>query len=125
MNEQHFGYRVKRTLNEGLSLDPAVMDRLRTAREAALERQRVEQPSHSWPWATQIGGPANGPRTFVSSLLLPALVLALGLFIVNHWHRAQTAQEIVEIDAAVLLGDLPLDAYLDSGFNAWLKRSSE
>ena len=27
-------------------------------------------------------------------------------------------------DAAVLTGDLPLDAYLDKGFDAWLKRSS-
>jgi hypothetical protein len=25
----------------------------------------------------------------------------------------------------VLTGDLPLDAYLDKGFDAWLKRSSQ
>lgn len=125
MNEQHFGNRIKRTLNEGLSLNPAVLDRLRMARETALERQRLEQPSYLWSWATQPGGPANGPRSLVSSLLLPALILALGLFVVNYWHQAQTAQEIVQIDEAVLLGELPLDAYLDSGFDAWLKRSSE
>ena len=37
---------------------------------------------------------------------------------------AGVAAEIEEIDAAVLTGDLPLDAYLDKGFDAWLKPSS-
>lgn len=125
MKEQHFGYRVKGVLNQGLSLDPLTVDRLKTAREAALERQRAEEPSPIWAWATQLAGPGRSPRSLVSTLVLSALLLALGLFVVDYWDQAQTAQEIVEIDSAVLLGDLPLDAYLDTGFDTWLKRSSE
>ena len=125
MNEQQFGYRIKRSLNHGLSLEPAIEERLKKAREAALERQRVREPSFFWAWAIELAGPGKRPHFLLSSVLLPALLLALGLLVVNYWHQAQTAQEIVEIDAAVLMGDLPIDAYLDTGFDAWLKRSSD
>jgi hypothetical protein len=125
MNEQNFGYRIKRALNDGLSLETAVEKRLKMAREAALGCQRVQEPSLLWAWAPQVAGPARKPHLLLSAVLLPALLLALGLFVVNYWHSAQTAQEIVEIDAAVLMGELPIDAYLDTGFDAWLKRSSD
>ena len=52
-------------------------------------------------------------------------VLILGLIAINQWRDSQVAAEIEEIDAAVLTGDLPLDAYLDKGFDAWLRRSSQ
>jgi hypothetical protein len=125
MKEQHFGYRIKRTLNQGLSLDPAVLDRLKAARETALGRQRAEEPSLLFAWATQVAGPGRSPRSLVSTLLLSAVLLVAGLLLVDYWNQAQTAQEIVEIDSAVLMGELPLDAYLDTGFDAWLKRSSD
>jgi hypothetical protein len=125
MNEQHFGNRIKRTLNEGLSLNPRVVTRLERAREAALSRQQVEQPSFISAWASELTGPTGTPRRLLSSLLLPALVLALGLFVVDYWHQAESTRETVEIDEAVLMGELPIDAYLDAGFDAWLKRSSE
>jgi hypothetical protein len=125
MKEQHFGYRIKRTLNQGLSLDPAIAERLKAAREAALDRQRAEEPSLLFAWATQFAGPGRSTRSLVSTLLASAILLVAGLFVVDYWNQAQTAQEIVEIDSAVLMGELPLDAYLDTGFDTWLKRSSE
>jgi hypothetical protein len=125
MKEQHFGYRIKRTLNQGLALDAATLDRLKAARESALERQRAGEPSFIFAWATQLAGPGRSARSLVSTLLLSAVLLVAGLFIADYWNQAQSAQEIVEIDSAVLMGELPLDAYLDTGFDAWLKRSSE
>jgi hypothetical protein len=125
MKEQHFGYRIKRTLNQGLALDAATLDRLKAARESALERQRAEEPSLIFAWATQLTGPGRSASSLMSTLLLSAALLVAGLFIADYWHQAQSAQEIVEIDSAVLMGELPLDAYLDTGFDAWLKRSSE
>ena len=59
-------------------------------------------------------------------LLLSGLLLVLGLLATNYWYQAQQAQqaeETLEIDAAVLTGDLPIDAYMDKGFDAWLKSS--
>jgi hypothetical protein len=120
MNEQEFGYKIKQSLNHGLRIDESTIARLRAARENAMARQRATVSSSRLAWA----GP-DGPRFLVSRLLLPTLVLALGLFVVNYWHQAQLAQENAEIDAEVLTGDLPIDAYLDKGFDAWLRRSSE
>jgi hypothetical protein len=125
MNEQQFGLRVRQTLDHGLNLDPGRLARLRTAREAALSRQSVAAPSSWLSWAGEVAGTSTSPRHVVSRLILPALVLALGLFVVNYWHQAQLAQENAEIDAEVLTGDLPIDAYLDRGFDAWLRRSLE
>jgi hypothetical protein len=125
MNEQRFGHRIRQSLNQGLSLDEASLSRLSTARESALSHQRTTVPSSRLAWAGELAGSFATPRFLVSRLMLPALVLALGLFIVNYWHQAQLAQENAEIDAEVLTGDLPIDAYLDKGFDAWLRRSSE
>jgi hypothetical protein len=47
------------------------------------------------------------------------------LYSVNYWYQLQQREEVLEIDAAVLLGELPLDAYLDKGFGVWLKNSSD
>lgn len=123
MNDHHFGYRIRQTLNQGLSLDAQTLVRLKAAREQALANQRVAVRNPVFAWANNITG-RNGSSSFVSRILLPAAVLIVGLFAINNWHQSQLVQEMVEIDAAMLTGDLPLDAYLDKGFDAWLKRSS-
>jgi hypothetical protein len=124
MNEQQFGHLVKQSLNQGLETDSAVIARLKAAREAALEKQRVSASSPMLAWASNTSG-TGGPKAMVPRLLLPTILLVLGLFAVNYWYQLQQAEETVEIDSAVLLGELPLDAYLDKGFGAWLKSSSE
>ncbi len=125
MNEQQLGYRIRQTLNRGLNVDGASLARLSAARELALAHQRASAPSSWLAWAGGVTGQFSTPRFLVSRVMLPALVLALGLFIVNYWHQAQLAQENAEIDAQVLTGELPIDAYLDKGFDAWLRRSLE
>ena len=124
MNEQQIAYRIKQLLNRGLDLDAGKLARLKAAREAALVRQRVESRVPAWAWADNVIGKSGGPSALIPRLLLPMAVLILGLIAVNQWRDTQVAAEIEEIDAAVLTGDLPLDAYLDKGFDAWLKRLS-
>ena len=55
--------------------------------------------------------------------LLAAGLLVLGMVGVTYWQVQ--SNDIAEIDASLLSGELPIDAYLDSGFEAWLKRSSQ
>ncbi len=124
MNEQQIAYRIKQLLNRGLDLDAGKLARLKAAREAALVRQRVESRVRVWAWADNVIGKSGGPSALFPRLLLPMAVLILGLIAINQWRDTQVAAEIEEIDAAVLTGDLPLDAYLDKGFDAWLKRLS-
>ena len=124
MNEQQFGYRIKQGLNQGLTLNAAALSRLTAAREMALEHQRASAPLHVLAWAHNGAGLSS--RSMAPRLLLSGLLLVLGLLATNYWYQAQQAQqaeETLEIDAAVLTGDLPIDAYMDKGFDAWLKSS--
>jgi hypothetical protein len=124
MNEQQITYRIKQLLNRGLDLDAGKLARLKAAREAALVRQRIESRVPVWAWADNVIGKSGGPSALIPRVLLPMAVLILGLIAVNQWQDSQLAAEIEEIDTAVLTSDLPIDAYLDKGFDAWLKRSS-
>ena len=124
MNEQQIAYRIKQILSRGLDLDSEKLSRLKFAREGALARQRVESNAPALVWASNVLGRLGSSFSFVPRVVLSMAVLILGLISVNQWRESQVAAEIEEIDAAVLTGDLPLDAYLDKGFDAWLKRSS-
>lgn len=125
MNETQFGFRIKQTLNRGLSLDEATLDRLKKARLGALEKHQATAPDLVFATAANIGR-MNGDAYSVSMrIVLPLIMLILGLYVSNHWYQAQLQEEIIEIDTEVLTGDLPMDAYLDKGFHAWLKRPSD
>jgi len=124
MNEQQTAHRIRQYLNRGLDLDAGKLARLKAAREQALARQRVDAPVFVLAWADNVVGRLGGTASIVPRILLPMAVLIFGLIAINQWRDSQVAAEIEEIDAAVLTGDLPLDAYLDKGFDAWLKGSS-
>ena len=124
MNEQQIAHRIKQSLNQGLNLDARTLARLRNARDQALARQRVRARSPVLAWADNVAGTWGQPSLLWSRALLPMALLIFGLIAINQWRETQLAAEIEEIDAAVLTGELPLDAYLDKGFDAWLKRSS-
>jgi len=121
MNELQFGNRVRQALNEGAHVEPYVAERLRAVREQALARQRFETPG-TVVWADNITGRFGGMAGLSLRLLLPLIVVATSLFAIRHWQQTQHVAEVVEIDSSVLAGDLPLDAYLDRGFEAWLKK---
>ena len=58
-------------------------------------------------------------------LLLLALLVILALFGAQQWQAYQQLRDIEETDAAILSSDLPIDAYLDRGFQNWLKHVSD
>ena len=53
---------------------------------------------------------------------LAVLLLAAALFGYQQWQLYQQTREIEELDAQILSSDLPIDAYLDRGFQTWLTR---
>lgn len=130
MNELNFGMKVRQALNEGLrdgaGISPRVAERLRAARERALEARRPELQAQP---ALEIAGNALGRLGGLGGLslrvLLPVAVVMAGLFGIYTWQQEQRAADVEEIDARLLTDDLPLDAYLDKGFEAWLKKRSE
>ena len=61
---------------------------------------------------------------FSLRLLLPTVLMIAGVIAVYSWQQEQRAADIEELDAQLLTDDLPIDAYLDRGFEAWLKKAS-
>jgi hypothetical protein len=125
MNEQQFANAIRRALNEGTPLKPSIADRLRGARERALEHRRVPQQeaAPALAWAGGILGSFGGIGGFSLRFVAPVVLLVAGLFAIYGWQQEQRAQVVEELDALLLTDDLPIDAYLDRGFEAWLKKA--
>lgn len=121
MNEDQFGSQVQHLLNEAIPLAPNAAERLRAAREQALARQRAA-PAPALQWADNLLGSVGGWSGMSLRVLLPFALLLAGLIGIYAWQQKQTLAEIEEIDALLLTDELPLDAYLDRGFQDWLKK---
>jgi hypothetical protein len=121
MNEMQFGNKIRHILNEGLQLDEARAARLARARMQALERLRPE-PAAAFAWADNVLGRLGGWGGVSLRLVAPVVALAIGIAAIYAWQQNQRAAEVEEIDALLLTDDLPIDAYLDRGFQNWLKK---
>jgi hypothetical protein len=121
MNEAQFALRIRQQLNQGTRVDAHVAARLRAARERALAHHRPE-PAAGLALAGNTVGRVGGARGLSLRVLLPLAVLAVAFATTFAWQQRQRAAEVEELDAQLLSSDLPIDAYLDQGFAAWLKR---
>jgi uncharacterized protein DUF3619 len=125
MNEIQFGNKVRQVLNRGLRVDVNTARRLTAARERALSRQRP-QPAAELAWADNVLGRLGGWTGLALYVILPLAVLLIGAAGIYNWQQNQRIAELEEIDTQLLADDLPIDAYLDHGFQSWLgKRSAE
>ncbi len=72
-------------------------------------------------------GAVGGGRTSRPNykLWLGILVIVASGFGYQQWQAYQQLKDIEETDAAILSSDLPIDAYLDRGFQNWLKQVSD
>jgi hypothetical protein len=116
-----------------------ISERLRFARQRALDAHMALQTQVAPAWQAQsqtqasgsltIGGAgshkAQGGFNFDSfgkwSSLLPLLALLAGLFAINHFQAEMRAKDVAAIDSALLTDDLPPAAYADQGFGQFLK----
>ena len=115
-------------------LKPGIAYRLQLARAKALARlAESADPVRSAELRVAVShagggsGTVGGGRGFWSSGRLwvgIALIVAAG-FGVQQWQAYQQLYDIEETDAAILSSDLPIDAYLDRGFQNWLKHLDE
>lgn len=121
MNEPQFAGRIRHYLNQGTQLDAATAQKLRTARELALSRQRPE-PAPLVRLADNVLGNGWGWGGLSARVLLPVLVLAAAGVGIYRWQESQRLAQVVEIDSQLLTDELPIDAYLDRGFQNWLKK---
>lgn len=124
--EDDFARRITEHLDRGAGeIDAATRERLLAARERALLRHGETVSAvpgfagegHAMSWI-------SSHRFYVrNAVALAAVLLALtGLAI--WWSGASPSNELAEIDAGLLTDELPINAYLDKGFDSWLKRGS-
>jgi cytochrome c-type biogenesis protein CcmH/NrfG len=121
MNEMHFGNKIRQALNQGLRLDQTQIERLRAARERALARQRPE-PAPALAWADNVVGSLGGWSGVSLRLVAPLVALVVSVAALYSWQQNRVISDFEEIDSMLLADDLPIDAYLDRGFQNWLKK---
>jgi hypothetical protein len=121
----NLAYKLRHALNENLDALPAsTTERLAAARALALSRKKADAPA----------APAKAGRRFFDlgfhlsgvglgrlGVAIPLLALVFGLGGLYQYEQQQRIAELAELDAAVLADELPLTAYLDHGFNAYLE----
>jgi hypothetical protein len=128
-DDLNFAYKVRHALNEQLDHLPAsTVDRLASARKNALSRKK-SQPAAVRLLQRAFAGGGHSASEF--SLLnkmgvaIPLLALVVGLAGIYQVEEEQRIAEIAELDAAVLSDELPLTAYMDEGFNAYLAQRAQ
>lgn len=135
--EARFALRVAARLSEGAARQPhAIEERLRFARQQALERARARRKAVAvQPAAVQMADATlalgGGPRERGSwweramAMALPLAVLVGGLALIQ-WNQTHAQIEAaVQIDAELLTDDLPPAAYSDPGFVEFLRKQAD
>ncbi|KMY85627.1 putative transmembrane protein [Candidatus Paraburkholderia calva] len=137
--ENDFALKIIRALDENASnIPPVAVDKLPAARRAAIARKKPEKVAV--PAFTPVLASAGASLSLGSGddtharkgliaklgglgLIWPLTALVIGIAGIAYWEDQQRKAELADIDAAMMSDSLPLDAYLDHGFNAYLSRS--
>jgi len=128
VNEHEKGRRIARYLDDSLdALDPTIVRRLETARSRAL----AALPDREIAADLALTGGASGrtrraaPPSWTGAfrILLPATALLFAMVGTYVWQEVNTQPEEAEMD--LLADELPIDAYLDKGFQQWISASLE
>lgn len=123
LNEEEFGLFIRQHLNAGSAqLSKPVAERIFRARQAALQRHAKLE---SQPVLVALGhnalvwGRDNLQPFFLAFCLLFALAFS------NYMMSMEHLSELEEVDSALLADDLPINAYLDRGFDTWLSNPQQ
>ena len=131
--DEEFGRKIKGYLDQGTpGLRSGVAYRLQQARATALAKatgQAETAPLASLERAhglADLPGATGGTRPdrplFAQfRFWLGLAIVAAAVFGYQQWLAWQDLAELEDLDAQILTSDLPIDAYLDRGFQLWLK----
>jgi Protein of unknown function (DUF3619) len=130
--QDRFGLRVASRLSIGnADLPHDISERLRVARQQAVTNRKRSQLVSVTKSATAIYG-SGGSATMSFddegmnlwnrlASFLPLIALVVGLIAISVIQNDQRANELAEVDSALLVDDLPPAAYADAGFAQFLK----
>jgi hypothetical protein len=120
----NLAYKIRHALNENLDTLPAsTTERLAAARAQALARKKADAPRKRAGFDVRSLFEMQWMRGL--AVAAPLLAMVIGLASVYQVEREQRMAELADLDAAVLSDDLPLTAYTDHGFNAYLAQQQQ
>lgn len=124
-------YKIRHALDEEMVNFPEkIAQRLASSRDIALSRKKpaakVVTVTHMVAAGRSYSSTRESGFTWLKriSLTIPCLALVFGLIGIYQSERHQQIAEAAYIDAQVLSDELPVSAYLDKGFNAYLDKES-
>jgi len=133
--QDRYGLKLAARLSAGTQeLPHDLSERLRVARLQAVARRKVVRVAQI---RLASGVSTNGSTATVSfgeegwslwsrlASALPLVTLVVGLVAINVIQNENRANEVAEVDAALLTDDLPPAAYTDSGFIQFLKSAGK
>jgi len=126
-----YGRRVAARLAAGTAgLPYDVTERLRAARTQAVAQRKRVAGLRTAATVSGSGGAAtltadeNFSLWQLAASVLPIIALVAGLVFIHTVQNESRANEVAEVDAALLTDDLPPSAYADAGFIQFLKQSA-
>lgn len=122
MNESETGKKVAQLLDRGLDdIKQSTLNQLQSARRASLENYRMAGA------IVTVGGGVSARSghdwRLKTGKLLSLITLLFALASGVYWQALHPGDENEEIDIMLLIDDLPISAYLDNEFDAWLDPS--
>lgn len=130
-SHDRFGRRVAARLTAGTQELPyEVSERLRAARMQALAKRKRIAGLRTAATVSDAGAATVTADEHVSwwnriASVLPIVALVAGLVLIHGIQNERRANEVAEVDAALLTDDLPPSAYADPGFIQFLKQSGQ
>jgi hypothetical protein len=135
-DELEFAYKVRRALDERITTLPeSTTSRLSAARKLAIARKKPESAVYAVAPERRLAGIHSGRagNSLNDSLswlvrvgiIIPLIVLVIGAFGIYKYEEDRRINELADLDAAVLSDELPLNAYLDHGFDTYLNKHGE
>jgi hypothetical protein len=122
MNEKDFGQRIRPWLDRSAGeIGEMQATRLRAARLRAMDHW--QEPVHLLGLVTIGTGTAQTLKYSILQQVLLWLPIAILLATLAAKALAPEA-DLGELDAQLLTGELPIDAFLDEDFDQWLKNAS-
>ena len=124
MNEKEFSQKITRTLNWGLTrLEDDKLAKLRALRQQAMSQYR--EPTNVLGLVT-VSGQTLNISSWVRKPLFWLPILAILVLFASYSFTSDDdiVDESGELDARLLTGELPINAFLDKDFQSWVKDSS-
>jgi len=125
MNQTETAKKITAYLDQStVQLKAGTAYKLQLARQAALAAAGPQHASELALADGRGGSHGGGRPLFADARLWIGILLIVGGFVgFQTWQTAQQQRDIEETDAALLTSELPIEAYLDRGFQNWLQQS--